>query len=301
MTMPRRAFLAGLATLPLASRMATADPPRAQRPAGLPALIRTSCNLYSFNEALRSGALSLEQVCEYCAEVGFEAVDPTGYYFTGYPVPPSDEEIYRIKHRVFRLGLEISGTGVRNDFSLPEPDRRDAEVARVLAWIDVAAKLGAPALRVFAGLAVPPGHTRDEVTDWVVQCLKTCAARGAERGVTIVLQNHDDLYKTAEETLDIRRRVDSEWLGLNVDIGSLRTGDPYAETATLAPFAYTWQVKELVYRNGREEPTDLRAIVRILRESRYRGYVPLETLGAGDPKVKVRRFLEAFRDALASS
>jgi hypothetical protein len=29
--------------------------------------------------------------------------------------------------------------------------------------------------------------------------------------------------------------------------------------------------------------------------------VPLETLGPGDPKVKVRRFFEAFRDALASS
>ena len=282
--------------------LAAAGAARAQtaaRSASLPPLIRTSCNLYSFNDPLQSGAMALGDVFDYCAELGFDAVDPTGYYFTGYPAPPADAEIYRLKHRAFRLGIEISGTGVRNDFTLPDRQRRDAEVAHVTRWIDVAAKLGAPVLRVFAGLAVPPDHTRDEVTGWVVQCLKTCAARGAERGVMIVLQNHDDVYKTAEETLEIRRRVGSEWLGLNVDIGSLRTGDPYAETARLAPFAYTWQVKELVYRNGKEEPTDLHAIVRILHESGYRGYVPLETLGAGDSKVKVRRLLQAFRDAMS--
>jgi sugar phosphate isomerase/epimerase len=300
MSIHRRAFLGGLAAMPFVARTAWTEAPPAGKQAGLPALVKTSCNLYSFNEPLRSGASSLEQVFEYCAEVGFEAVDPTGYYFTGYPAPPSDEEIYRLKHRAFRLGLEISGTGVRNDFTLPEPARREAEIALVVRWIDVAAKLGAPVLRVFAGLAVPPGHTKDEATEWVVECLKTCAARGAERGVMIVLQNHDDVHKTAEETLDVRRRVGSEWLGLNVDIGSLRTGDPYVATARLAPFAYTWQVKENVYRNGREEPTDLRAIVRILRESRYRGYVPLETLGPGDPKIKVRRLLSAFREALST-
>ena len=116
--------------------------------------------------------------------------------------------------------------------------------------------------------------------------------------VLIVLQNHHDVFKTAGEILEVHRRVGSDWLGLTVDIGSLRTtADPYAEIATLAPHAYTWQIKENVYRNDKEEPTDLDAIVRILRESRYRGYVPLETLGTGDPKVKVRRLFDRFVSA----
>ena len=73
----------------------------------------------------------------------------------------------------------------------------------------------------------------------------------------------------------------------------------YREIAALAPHAYTWQVKELVYRNNVEERVDLRQIVRILRETGYRGYVPIETLGSGDPREKVRRFLGEFREALA--
>ena len=48
--------------------------------------------------------MSLEQVVDYCAELGFDAVDPTGYYFKGYPAPAADDEVYRVKHRVVPRG-----------------------------------------------------------------------------------------------------------------------------------------------------------------------------------------------------
>ena len=37
----------------------------------------------------------------------------------------------------------------------------------------------------------------------------------------------------------------------------MRTGDPYEEIARLAPYAFTWQIKEHVYRRGVEEKIDL--------------------------------------------
>jgi len=116
--------------------------------------------------------------------------------------------------------------------------------------------------------------------------------------VMIVYQNHDELLKTAAEVLALRERVGSPWFGLNVDIGSLRTADPYEEVARLAPYAATWQIKELLYRRNREEKTELRRVFGILKTSGYRGYAPLETLGPGDPKEKVRRFLAEAREAL---
>ena len=58
-------------------------------------------------------------------------------------------------------------------------------------------------------------------------------------------------------------------------------------------------MKELVYRRDKEERVDLSQIARILRDCRYRGYVPIETLGPGDPRVKVRKFLDEFRAAIA--
>ena len=263
--------------------------------------IKLSCNLYSFNAPLRSGAMSLEQAFDYCAELGFDAVDPTGYYFPGHPAVPTDDYVHAIKRRAFLNGLGVSGTGVRNDFTSADAAKRNADVGLVKRWIDVAVKLGAPAVRVFAGPAVPAGRSEAEATDWVVAHLKDCVAYAADRGVFVVLQNHDDLLKTAAQTLAVRERVGSEWFGLNVDVGSLRTtDDPYAEIEALAPFAYTWQVKEQVYRKGVAEATDVAKIVHILRETAYRGYIPLETLGAGDPRPKLLAFLDLVRRALAS-
>jgi sugar phosphate isomerase/epimerase len=243
--------------------------------------------------------MALEQVIDFCAALGFDAVDPTGYYLPGYPMPPADAYLYAIKRQVFRSGLDISGTGVRNDFTVPDAAKREADVEHVKRWVEVAAKLGAPVLRVFDGRAEAKGPSREEMTDWVVECLRACAAHGERHGVTIAYQNHDELLKTAAEVLALRERVASDWFGLNVDVGSLRTGDPYEEIARLAPHACTWQVKERLYRKGREEKTDMRRVFAILRGAGYRGYAPLETLGQGDPREKVRRFLDEAREALA--
>ena len=290
----RRAFLSALAAFPLVPELVT---PIAAAPVRT-AKIKLSCNLYSFNTPLRSGEMTLERAIDYCAELGFDAVDPTGYYFPGHPEPPSDAYLHAIKLRAFRNGLDLSGTGVRNDFTVPDAAKRERDITHVKRWVEVAAKLGAPVLRVFDGRGEAKGPTRQQMTDWVVEAFRDCAAHGERHGVVIAYQNHDELLKTADEVLALRERVASEWFGLNVDIGSLRTGDPYDEIARLAPFVCTWQIKERLYRKGQEEKTDLRRVFAILRETGYRGYAPLETLGPGDAREKVRLFLDEARAAL---
>ena len=266
-----------------------------------PGNLKISCNLYSFNEPLMSGQMTLDQVLTFCADLGFDAVDPTAYYFPNYPALPDDRYVYQIKRNAFQLGLGISGTGVRNDFTLPDPARRNAQVELVRQWIGVAARLGAPVIRVFAGTGkeLPTGYNREEVTGWVVDAIRKCTEYGAKEGVMIVLQNHADFIQTADQVLEILRRVKSDWLAVDLDIGSFKTGDPYAQIAQAAPYAATWQIKENLFVDGREVETDLGKIVRIVRESGYRGYLPIETLGKGDPRVKVPAFYEKVKNALA--
>ena len=265
--------------------------------------IRLSCNLYSFNEALMSGQMTLDQVLTFCANIGFDAVDPTAYYFPNYPALPDDRYVYQIKRNAFRLGLDISGTGVRNDFTLPNPARRKAEVDLVRKWVEVAARLGAPVLRVFAGTGkeLPTGYNREEVTSWVVDAIRECTDYGAKHGVMIVLQNHADFIQTADQLLQIVRGVDSDWLAVNLDIGSFKIGDPYAQIVQVAPYAATWQIKENLFVNGQEVETDLDRIVQIVRESGYKGYLPIETLGKSDPRTKVPAFYEKVKKAMAAT
>ena len=263
-----------------------------------PERVRLSCNLYSFNEPLVNKTMTLDEVLTFCADTGFAAVDPTAYYFPAYPVLPHDSYTYLIKRKAFRLGLDISGTGVRNDFTLPDPARRRAEIELVRQWIGFAAKLGAPVLRLFAGKNVPEGYTREEVTNWIVDAIGECVNYAAKQGIMLVLQNHADFIETADHVLNILKRVNSDWLAPNLDIGSFKIGDPYAEIAKVAPKAATWQLKENLFVDGQEVPTDLSRIVRIVRESGYRGYLPIETLGKGDPRHKVPAFFEKVQQAL---
>jgi hypothetical protein len=73
--------------------------------------------------------------------------------------------------------------------------------------------------------------------------------------------------------------------------------DPYAEIERNIKRAVTWQIKENVWIGGEAVPTDLERLAGIIKRSGYRGYLPLETLGPGDPYAKVPALLDEARRA----
>lgn len=260
--------------------------------------IKISCNTYSYNYYLMNGKMTLDDLLELCANLGFDAIDLTGYYFPNYPDVPPDEYIYHIKRKSFLLGLDIGGTGVRNDFTNPDKDKRKADIEHIKKWIVCAQKLGAPLVRIFSGQKVPEGFTREVVTEWIVDSIKECADYAGKYGVMIAIQNHDDFLKTADQLLEILKAINSEWVGLMVDTGSFKTNDPYEEIVKVASYAITWQIKELVTVQGRYEKINLNKIVQILKNVNYRGYIPIEHIGEGDPKIIMPEFLKEVRTAV---
>ncbi len=309
----RRNFLKQAALLPVAAAglaapgLLSAATPAAR--VGGPKL-KLSLNAFSFNNALldglagKPGGLSLFDVLEFCAQHDFAAIDPTGYYFPGYPEVPARDYINQFKRRAFSLGLDLSGTGIRNDFAQPDAGKRAADVKRAKAWIETAAALGAPVLRVFAG-AVPKGYEQkwDEVAAWMIDSIRECVAHGARHGVIIGVQNHGDMLQSADECLKVIKAVDSEWCGLIVDTGNMLTADPYADIARVAPHAVNWQVKESTRGTERAHAADLPRLYRIIRDSGYRGYVPIETLAVNgvpyDPFQTVPAFTREVRAAMS--
>jgi sugar phosphate isomerase/epimerase len=290
--LPRRAFLAQ--TVALAST-AGASVGEVQRTKGTH--IKIGLNAYSFNRPLQAGKMTLDDVIDYCAQHDVDGLDATGYYFPGYPKVPSDEYIYRLKRKAYLNGVTIAGTGVRNDFTLPDAARRKGEIQLVKDWIEVARKIGASIVRVFSGKEVPQGYTFDQVMEWMVPCFRECAEYGKERGVIVGLQHHDDFLKTAAQTIRVVNAVGSEWFSVILDVGSVRQGDPYQEIEKLVPYAATWQIKEQVWRGQKAEPIDLARVRAIIEKVGYRGFTPIEALGQGDPAEIVTRFLERVRQA----
>ena len=79
-----------------------------------PSPIELSLNAYSFSDLLSSREKSNNQpvytlfnLLDWCASQDIKAIDPTGYFFPGYPEVPSDEYIYKFKNRAAELGIAI--------------------------------------------------------------------------------------------------------------------------------------------------------------------------------------------------
>jgi len=255
-----------------------------------------SLNAYSFNQALLDGEMSLEQLFQFAAETGFAAVDLTAYYIPGYPLPPSDDLLYEIKRKAFRKGISFSGTGVRNDFTVSDPEELDQEIEHVKEWIIAASKLGAPNIRVFDGKSKAGGPAAGPIRKQVVDAFRECAVFGSRYGVNVAFQNHHDFTVDTADIIDIIKRVDFDWFGLMLDTGSVSGPDPYLEIEKLIPYAVSWQVKEEVRMGDGTRAVDFPRLMSLIHKGRYQGFLPLETLGEGDPKEKVRKlFLEVSK------
>lgn len=260
--------------------------------------LKTSLNAYSFNDALTKGGMTIPDMIDFCASAGFDAVDITGYYFKGYPQVPPDDYLFSIKRKAFSVGLEISGTGVRNDFTIADKTKREQEVMLVRNWIEVAAKIGAPVIRVFAGTQKNEGIPPEQVTEWMLKDIQSCVEYGKQHGVIIGIQNHNDFIQTADQVIKMIKDINSEWFGLILDTGSFRQHDAYAEIEKSIPYAVNWQVKEKIWINGAEVDTDIERLIQLIKSSGYKGYLPIETLGAGDPKVKIPALLDKVKRAM---
>ena len=332
----RRSFLKRASVLPLAAAALTGGLPISSIAAQGPikrvggASLKISCNAYSFGKLLndqlqgRGAGINLFDLADFCAKQNFDGFDATGYYFPGYekngPGVPTDKYIFDLKRHAFDLGLGISGTGVGNNFTVGDKDARAKDVQRIKNWVEVAAKLGAPVIRVFADTqmraqtwqTVSNGATRDQVEAWIAANIRDCADHAAKFGVIIGVQNHGDFLKTADDLIALIKRVDSPWCGAIVDTGYFKAADPYAEMAKAAPYAVNWQVKQSPegVENEAAAPTDLKRLLKIVRNSGYRGYLPIETLsprgsskGAEiyDPYKVVPAFLTQLRQAIAET
>ncbi len=298
----RRDFLASAALAAFAVPSALARPASAIGPVTRtrPSHLKLSLAAYSFRDSLlpkgRKPTMDLFDFVELCADLSLDATELTSYYF---PADVTPEYLHRLKQRAFALGLDISGTSVGNNFCVAPGPARDKEMALVRTWIDRAAELDAPVIRIFAG-TVPKGDNESAAVDRAIEGIKASLPYAIEKGVTLALENHGGITASPEQLLKLVHAVDSPNFGVNLDTGNFKGEDPYADLAKLAPYAVNVQVKTEISRKGakEKEEADLSRVVGLLRDAKYSGYVVLEYEAKEDPAVGVPRAIKKLRALL---
>lgn len=297
-TTSRRDFLR-YAALTAAGSLLSAPVARAISPIGRtrPSHLKLSLAAYSYRQLLqgKEPKMDLFDFVNLAADMGLDGVELTSYYF------PSDlktEYLHRIRQHAFVLGLDVSGTSVGNDFCVPDGPARDKQLELVRTWVDRAADLDAPVIRIFAG-RVAKGDDEAKAVERAIAGIKASLPYAIERGVTLALENHGGITATPAQLLKLVKAVDSPNFGVNLDTGNFHGDDPYADLAELAPYAVNVQVKTEISRKGKKkEEADLAKVVGILRDARYSGYVVLEYEAAEDPMKAVPRHIKRLRELI---
>src|SRR5262249_26365473 len=212
----RRQFLR---TAALGAGLAAAGPLAAIEPVrrtGKPHL-RLSIAAYSYRKYLdlKKPSMTLDDFIDLAAGMGLDAVELTAYYFP----QTTPEYLARLKGRCTRLGLDVSGTAVGNNFCVPDPAKLKEQIASVKQWTEHTARLGGKTMRIFAG-NVTKGDTEEKARARCVEAIQEACDHAGQWGVYLALENHGGITATIDQMLALVRAVKHDWFGVNWDTGN---------------------------------------------------------------------------------
>ncbi|MBC8076089.1 MAG: TIM barrel protein, partial [Chloroflexales bacterium] len=113
---------------------------------------RLALTSWSMNKALSSGALTLTDLPAQAREAGIATLEICHFHL------PSTEPEYLAELRAALTAADVELFSIlidTGDISSADAERREADIALIANWMDIAASLGAGAVRVVAGEAPP--------------------------------------------------------------------------------------------------------------------------------------------------
>jgi sugar phosphate isomerase/epimerase len=261
-----------------------------------PAHIKLSLAAYSYRKYLDLKAkpkpgMTFDDFIDLGARYDLDGLEFTQYYFP----QTTPDYLAHLKGRCTRLGLDVSGTAVGNNFCVADPAKLREEIASVKQWIEHSSRLGAKTMRIFAG-NVAKDDTEEKARGRCIEAIQEACDHAARYGIILALENHGGIVTTIEQMLSIVKAVKHDWFGVNFDTGNFHSADPYADLEQLAPYAVVTQIKTEIHRTGHDkEEADLKRLLDILRNTGYRGYVALEYEAAEDPRTAVPRHIDRLK------
>lgn len=292
MTVTRRAFLSSAVASGLALAAGPGSAIEPIKRTGKP-FLKLSLAAYSYRKYLdlKKPTMTLFDMADLAADMNLDAIEPTAYYFP----ESSTDYLTRLKGKCTRLGLDISGTAVGNNFCVADPDKLKEQIANVKKWTEHSSLLGAKTMRIFAG-NVAKGDTEEKARERCIAAIQESCDHAAKFGVILALENHGGIVESIDQMLIIVKAIKHDWFGVNLDSGNFHSADPYADLEKLAPYAVNVQLKTEIQRAGqKKEDADLKRLVDTIKASGYRGYVALEYEAPEEPKEAIPRHIATLK------
>jgi L-ribulose-5-phosphate 3-epimerase len=254
--------------------------------------LRTGLVGYTFLKQLQSRKMTYEALIRFASEAGVDGLDTTVYWFPD----TSDKFLASLRRTAYKNAVALYSIGVRVKLCQPTPELQRAEVENAKKWIDVAVKLGATHVRVFGG-DVPKGVPEPQAIDWASEVLKRAAEYAGSKGILLGIEDDGGLSTNAEPTIELIKRADSPWVGMNLDTGNFpRNG--YSQVAMCIPYATNVHFKvQIMTADGKPEKADWDRLLGMFAKAGHKGYISLEYEGRDSSETNVARLLGELRRA----
>jgi sugar phosphate isomerase/epimerase len=291
--MNRRRFLAAVGGVVAAGAASRPLVVGARQTMPAKARFRTGLVAYSYREALQARTMTYEDLIRIAVETGTDGLDMTVYWLPS----TSDDYLLSLRRLAFRNRVEIYSIGTRVQLAQPSGALRDKQFAELRSWVNVAEKLGASHIRVFAS-AQPKGATVEQSIDLAAETMREFAAYSGARGITLGLEDDGGMTVYAKETIEVVKRASSPWAGMNLDIGNFNAPKVLEQIEMSIPYAVSTHIKT-TYRpdEGTERvPFDLDAIFAMFAKHGYKGYMGLEMEAVGDTNTAVPSTLRRLKE-----
>jgi len=187
----------------------------------------------------------------------------------GEDIAPEDEAyLDRVNHAAGEAELPFGCIAVDGAHIYePTPEARRANRAAAYGWLEVAARLGARQVRIDAG---GPEEMPNNVFGIIVEGYRDLVARGQEKGIAILMENHWGPSKIPENVVKILEAVDG--LGLLFDTNNWAPGMQEKGWRMCARYAKATHIKTFSFDDDGYEPSaDIPQAMRILLDAGYDG------------------------------
>jgi sugar phosphate isomerase/epimerase len=160
-----------------------------------------------------------------------------------------------------------------------DPAGRQADIERILQWIDAAAYLGIPAVRVNSGRQ-PEGREDLAIT---ANSYRTLVSYGKMVNCKILMENHGGVSADPGNITKLVQRVNSNWFRLLPDFGNFEEAVRYEGLLAMLPLAALVHAKTLDFdEQGNQTAFDFDLCMRLVARSGFQGPLSIEYEGRGD-------------------